>query len=214
MCELMRAAPAFDLFTIGHSNIPIDRFVALLQQAEVTAVADVRSVPASRRFPWFSKSNLAKRLAGEGIDYTLMGDMLGGRPRDARLYRNGVADYEAMASEPHYLEGLARLTAQAQCSRICLMCAEREPLECHRCLLVARSLAEGGFMIGHILHDGRVEPHAETDRRLLALTGEGCDLFTPGQRERLAAAYRRQAHAVAYRRPANNAKRTLAAESR
>lgn len=210
----MRAAPAFDLFTIGHSNIPIDRFVALLQQAEVTAVADVRSVPASRRFPWFSKSNLAKRLAGEGIDYTLMGDMLGGRPRDARLYRNGVADYEAMASEPHYLEGLARLTAQAQCSRICLMCAEREPLECHRCLLVARSLAEGGFMIGHILHDGRVEPHAETDRRLLALTGEGCDLFTPGQRERLAAAYRRQAHAVAYRRPANNAKRTLAAESR
>src|SRR5580698_129595 len=129
MCELMRAAPAFDLFTIGHSNFPIDRFVALLQQAEVTAVADVRSVPASRRFPWFSKSNLAKRLAGEGIDYTLMGDMLGGRPRDARLYRNGVADYEAMASEPHYLEGLARLTAQAQCSRICLMCAEREPLE-------------------------------------------------------------------------------------
>jgi uncharacterized protein (DUF488 family) len=214
MCELMRAAPAFDLFTIGHSNIPIDRFVALLQQAEVTAVADVRSVPASRRFPWFSKNNLAKRLAGDGIDYTLMGDMLGGRPRDARLYRNGVADYEAMASEPHYLEGLARLTAQAQCSRICLMCAEREPLECHRCLLVARSLAEGGFMIGHILHDGRVEPHAETDRRLLALTGEGCDLFTPGQRERLAAAYRRQAHAVAYRRPANNAKRTLAAESR
>jgi len=210
----MRAAPAFDLFTIGHSNIPIDRFVALLQQAEVTAVADVRSVPASRRFPWFSKNNLAKRLAGDGIDYTLMGDMLGGRPRDARLYRNGVADYEAMASEPHYLEGLARLTAQAQCSRICLMCAEREPLECHRCLLVARSLAEGGFMIGHILHDGRVEPHAETDRRLLALTGEGCDLFTPGQRERLAAAYRRQAHAVAYRRPANNAKRTLAAESR
>ena len=210
----MRAAPAFDLFTIGHSNIPIDRFVALLQQAEVTAVADVRSVPASRRFPWFSKNNLAKRLAGDGIDYTLMGDMLGGRPRDARLYRNGVADYEAMASEPHYLEGLARLTAQAQCSRICLMCAEREPLECHRCLLVARSLAEGGFMIGHILHDGRVEPHAETDRRLLALTGEGCDLFTPGQRERLAAAYRRQAYAVAYRRPANNAKRTLAAESR
>jgi len=210
----MRAAPAFDLFTIGHSNIPIDRFVALLQQAEVTAVADVRSVPASRRFPWFSKSNLAKRLAGEGIDYTLMGDMLGGRPRDARLYRDGVADYEAMASEPHYLEGLARLTAQAERSRICLMCAEREPLECHRCLLVARSLAEGGFMIGHILHDGRVEPHAETDRRLLALTGEGCDLFTPGQRERLAAAYRRQAHAVAYRRPANNAKRTLAAESR
>jgi len=210
----MRAAPAFDLFTIGHSNIPIDRFVALLQQAEVTAVADVRSVPASRRFPWFSKSNLAKRLAGEGIDYTLMGDMLGGRPRDARLYRDGVADYEAMASEPHYLEGLARLTAQAERSRICLMCAEREPLECHRCLLVARSLAERGVAAAHILHNGAIETQAQTERRLLALTGEDCDLFTPGQRQRLATAYRQRARAAAYRRPVNSGKRTLAAGSR
>jgi uncharacterized protein (DUF488 family) len=214
MCELMRAAPAFDLFTIGHSNIPIDRFVALLRQAGVTAVADVRSVPASRRFPWFSKSNLAMRLARERIDYAAMGGALGGRPRDERLYRDGLADYEAMAREPHYLERLARLTAQAECSRVCLMCAEREPLECHRCLLVARSLAEHGFAIGHILHDAAIEAHAETERRLLALTGENCDLFTPGQHERLAAAYRRQAHAVAYRPPANDAKRTLAAESR
>src|ERR1700691_4485119 len=69
-------AMSFDLFTIGHSNIPIDRFVALLRQAGVTAIADVRSVPASRRFPWFSKNNLAKRLAADGIDYTPMGDVL------------------------------------------------------------------------------------------------------------------------------------------
>src|ERR1700733_2409942 len=213
MCELMRVAPTFDLFTIGHSNIPIHRFVALLQQAGVTAVADVRSVPASRRFPWFSKNNLATRLAGDGIVYTAMGDALGGRPRDERLYCDGVADYEAMAREPHYLDGVAQLTAEAGCSRICLMCAEREPLECHRCLLVARSLVERGITLGHILYDGAIETHAETERRLLGLTGEGCDLFTPGQRERLAAAYRQQAHAVAYRRPENSRKRTLAAES-
>ena len=210
----MRATPAFDLFTIGHSNIPIDRFVALLRQAEVTAVADVRSVPASRRFPWFSKNNLAKRLAGDGIDYTPMGDALGGRPRDERLYRDGVADYDAMAKEPHYQEGLARLMAATSRSRVCLMCAEREPLECHRCLLVARSLAERGIIVGHILYDGTIETQAETERRLLALTGEGCDLFTPGQRGRLAAAYRQQAWAVAYRRPPNSRKRSLAAESR
>ena len=214
MCELMRAEPAFDLFTIGHSNIPIDRFVALLQQAGVTAVADVRSVPASRRFPWFSKNNLAKRLAGNGIEYTPMGDALGGRPRDERLYRDGVADYEAMAREPHYLDGLARLTAETSRSRVCLMCAEREPLECHRCLLVARSLAERGFAVGHILYDGAIEAHADTERRLLALSGEGRDLFTPGQREQLAAAYHRQARAIAYRHPPNSPKRTLAAERR
>jgi uncharacterized protein (DUF488 family) len=205
---------SFDLFTIGHSNIPIDRFVALLRQAGVTAIADVRSVPASRRFPWFSKNNLAKRLAADGIDYTPMGDVLGGRPRDERLYCDGIADYEAMAREPHYLDGLARLTAEAVRSRICLMCAEREPLKCHRCLLVARSLAERGVAVGHILHNGAIEAHTKTERRLLALTGEDCDLFTPGQRERLAAAYRQQVRAAAYRRPANSGKRTLAAESR
>ena len=206
---------SFDVFTIGHSNVPIDRFVALLRQAGVTAVADVRSVPtASRRFPWFSKSNLAKRLAGDGIDYTPMGDVLGGRPRDERLYCDGIADYEAMAREPYYLDGLARLTEEAARSCICLMCAEREPLKCHRCLLVARSLAERGLAVGHILYDGTIEAQAATERRLLALTGKDCDLFAPGQPERLAAAYRQQAGEAAYRHPANSGKRTLTAENR
>jgi len=205
---------SFDVFTIGHSNVPIDRFVALLRQAGVTAVADVRSVPASRRFPWFSKNNLAKRLAGDGIDYTPMGDVLGGRPRDERLYCDGIADYEAMAREPYYLDGLARLTEEAARSCICLMCAEREPLECHRCLLVARSLAERGLAVGHILYDGTIEAQAATERRLLALTGKDCDLFAPGQPERLAAAYRQQAGEAAYRHPANSGKRTLTAENR
>jgi uncharacterized protein (DUF488 family) len=204
MCESMRTASVFDLLTIGHSNIPIDRFVALLQQAGATALADVRSVPASRRFPWFSKNNLARNLAGEGIDYAAMGDVLGGRPRDGRLYREGVADYEAMAKEPQYQDALARLMAQTGRSRVCLTCAEREPLDCHRCLLVARSLAERGVAVGHILHDGAIEPHSDTERRLLALAGEGCDLFAHGQRERLAAAYRSRAHAVAYRRKEND----------
>jgi hypothetical protein len=83
-------------------------------------------------------------------------------------------------------------------SRICLMCAEREPLDCHRCLLVAR-IAGRGLAVGHILHDGTIEPQAATEQRLLALDGEGCDLFAAGQRERLAAAYRRRARAVAFR---------------
>jgi uncharacterized protein (DUF488 family) len=204
MCELMRTASAFDLFTIGHSNIPIERFVALLRPAHVTTIADVRSVPLSRRFPWFSKNNLAKNLAREGIDYTAMGEVFGGRPRDERLYRDSVADYEAMANAPHYQGALARLIAEAERSRICLMCAEREPLDCHRCLLVARSLAERGVSIGHILYDGAIEPHTETERRLVALAGEDCDLFAHGQRARLAAAYRRRAHTVAYRRKEND----------
>jgi uncharacterized protein (DUF488 family) len=191
--------PSFDLFSVGHSNIAAERFVAMLQDAKVNAIADVRSVPNSRRFPWFSKSNLATRLARDGIAYAVMGDTLGGRPHDDSLYRDGVADYEAMAMRSEFRAGLDRLIEGAARSRVCLMCAEREPLDCHRCLLVARSLAERGLAIGHILHDGTIEPHATAEWRLLALDGEDCDLFAAGQRDRLAAAYRRRARAVAFR---------------
>jgi len=190
---------SFDLFSIGHSNIAAERFIALLRDAGVDAIADVRSTPFSRRFPWFSGKNLATTLAQHGMTYLPYGDALGGRPRDAALYCDGVADYEAMARQPHFQSGLDRLLADAARSRVCLMCAEREPLDCHRCLLVARSLAERGLTVGHILHDGTVEPHAATEQRLLALIGTSDDLFVTGQDERLAAAYRRRARAAAYR---------------
>jgi uncharacterized protein (DUF488 family) len=190
---------SFDLFSIGHSNIAAERFLALLRNVGVDTIADVRSTPFSRRFPWFSGKTLAAALTQHGMTYLAYGDALGGRPRDAALYRHGVADYEAMARQPHFQAGLDRLLADAARSRVCLMCAEREPLDCHRCLLVARSLAERGLTIGHILHDGAVEPHAATEQRLLALIGASDDLFVTGQDERLAAAYRRRARAVAYR---------------
>jgi uncharacterized protein (DUF488 family) len=130
-----------------------------------------------------------------------MGDTLGGRPADESLYCEGVADYEAMAATPQFRSGLDRLIEAASHDRVCMMCAEREPLDCHRCLLVARSLAARGLAVGHILHDATIEPHAATEQRLLALCGknESCDLFASGQRDALTAAYRRRARAVAFR---------------
>jgi uncharacterized protein (DUF488 family) len=196
--------PIFDLLSIGHSNVPEEKFLAMLRDAAVTLVADVRTTPHSRFCPWFSQKRLAASLSAAGIGYAGMGDALGGRPCDNGLYRDGVADYEAVAAHPEYDRGIERLLDAARRSRVCIMCAEREPLDCHRCLLVARSLAERGLTVGHILHGGSIEPHAETELRLLALDGhsdeQGCDLFASGQRERLAAAYRRRARAVAFRR--------------
>ena len=192
---------SFDLFSIGHSNIGLERFLGMLRAAGADAIADVRSTPFSRRFPWFSGKNLAPRLQQDGMLYAPFGDALGGRPRDAALYCGGVADYEAMAKRDEFRSGLDRLMSFAARRRVCLMCAEREPLDCHRCLLVARALAERGLAVGHILHDGSVEPHAATVERLLAMSAADNDLFVTGQSERLAAAYRRRAAAVAYRQP-------------
>lgn len=191
--------PSLDLFSIGHSNIPAERFVGMLRDAGVNAVADVRSIPFSRFCPWFSRKNLEPRLVREGISYLPAGDALGGRPRDPSLFRDGAADYEAMARQPQFQVALHRVMQEAARFRVCLICAEREPLDCHRCLLVARALAERGLRVSHILHDGSVEPHAATERRLLALSEECGDLFVTGQNERLAAAYRSRARAVAFR---------------
>jgi uncharacterized protein (DUF488 family) len=204
---------SFDLFSIGHSNIPAERFVGMLHAAAVEAIADVRSTPASRRFPWFAGKNLAARLEQQGMHYFAFGNALGGRPRDSALYRDGIADYEAMAKHGEFVAGLDRLLAVSTRHRLCLMCAEREPLDCHRCLLVARALTERGLAVGHILHDGSIEPHAITEERLLAGDKAGADLFLTGQSERLAAAYRRRARAVAYRAPRSKGA-NLAAEYR
>jgi uncharacterized protein (DUF488 family) len=96
----MTRSAAYDLLTIGHSNLAADRFISLLKTPGISAIADVRSVPFSRWCPWFSGKALAQRLAGEGIAYIALGDALGGRPRDPQLYCDGVADYEAMAGRP------------------------------------------------------------------------------------------------------------------
>jgi uncharacterized protein (DUF488 family) len=189
----------FDLFSIGHSNHPIDHFIALVRTAGITTIADVRSVPASRRHPWFSARRLGERLAQEGIAYEPMGDALGGRPRDPSLYRDGVADYGAMAATPAFRAGLDRVIAAARDKRIGLMCSEREPLDCHRCLLIAPELAQRGLNVGHILADGTIEPHAATEERLLALAGKAPDLFGADRSERLEAAYRRRAGSAAFR---------------
>lgn len=190
----------YNLLTIGHSNLQVDQFLAHLKAHNVTAIADVRSVPFSRRFPWFSSRTLSERLHGKGIAYHMMGDTLGGRPPNPALYRDGIADYEAMAATTEFQTGLDRVASEITRHRLCLMCSEREPLDCHRCLLVSRALAERSCTVGHILGDGAIESHAATEERLLGSLrpGAGGDLF--GDRaSRLAEAYRRRARKIAAR---------------
>ena len=195
----MIAAQACDLMTIGHSNLPADRFITLLRDSKVSAVIDVRSVPFSRWCPWFSSKPLAAGLAAGDVAYLQLGDELGGRPRDPQLYCEGIADYEAMARRREFCAGLDRVMDETRRHRVCLLCSEREPLDCHRCLLVGRALAERGVTLGHIRADGTIEPHAVTEQRLLKLAGGEADLFGDPA-ARLADAYRLRARRVAARR--------------
>lgn len=185
--------------TIGHSNHPIERFIALLEGARVTAVADVRSAPASRFAPQFNKEALAQALTEQHIAYGFLGNALGGRPKQQSLFTKGVADYEKMAASSEFRAGIARLTEAAEQDRIALMCAEADPLDCHRCLLVARTLADANIELAHILGSGEIVAHSQIEERLLTLEGLGEEeLFLRSREERLAKAYRLRSSKVAY----------------
>ncbi len=155
------------VFTIGHSTHALPAFIALLQKHGITALADVRSAPYSRFNPQFNRETLSKALAVYQIKYAFLGEELGARSKDPSCYENGRVQYQRLAKTSVFKEGLERVTRGSAEYTIALMCAERDPLECHRTLLVARALAEQGVSVLHILSDGRAEPHELTMQRLL-----------------------------------------------
>ncbi len=156
------------LFTIGHSNHPISSLIARLKKHEITLVADVRSNPWSRYNPWFNRRRLAEALKMQGIAYLFLGRELGGRTADPDCFDdNGRIRYDRVAEKPWFRQGIARLLVEAKRFDIALMCAEKEPLHCHRTLLVSHALAKGGSEIVHILADGSAESHRDTMDRLI-----------------------------------------------
>ena len=163
------------ILTIGHSNHPIERFLELVKNASVTAIADVRSYPVSRYAPHFNRDALTKSLDENGIPYFYFGKELGGRSHN----NFNPADFR---------KGLDRIIEESARHRITMMCAERDPLDCHRCLLLARSLAERSVEIGHILASGKIASHRETEDRLLEAEGLGTEDFF-SREQRLADAY-------------------------
>ena len=161
------AAPApCALWTIGHSTHPWDEFLALLRIHGIQIVADVRTLPGSRKFPQFDQDTMAAALADEGIEYHWL-PALGGRrkarddsPNDA--WRNasfrGYADHMASAE---FAQGMAQLLELAQARRTAIMCAEAVWWRCHRGL-IADALLMRGCAVAHIMGSQPARPHPWT----------------------------------------------------
>ncbi len=150
------------VFTIGHGNQEGAAFVSLLRQHGIGTLVDVRSAPYSRYVPHFSQNALRGLLDDAGVGYLWAGDVLGGRPNDPACYRDGVirpghVDYEVMARQPWYLEGITLLMTAVQGSATAMMCSEEDPRRCHRHRLIEPSLRELGVTVLHIRADGSLE---------------------------------------------------------
>jgi uncharacterized protein (DUF488 family) len=187
------------VFTIGHSTHPQERFIALLRQHSITALCDVRSKPYSRMNPQFNREDLEKALLEQGIQYRFLGKELGARSDDPHCYEGGKVQYDRLAETDLFKYGLKRvLRGMKDGFRIALMCAEKEPLECHRTILVARHLAARGIDVAHIHADGRIESHDAALSRLARMVNlPEHDMFH-SREELLADAYRRQGERIAY----------------
>ena len=186
------------IFTIGHSNHDIQRFVELLVCHGISAVADVRSMPYSKFTPQFNRDVLGAALGVAHIRHVFLGGELGARRSEPECYVDGKARYELIARAPRFQDGLCRLREEMRRYRVALMCAEKDPVTCHRAILVCRHLRPLGMRISHILDDGQIESQAEMEERLLKLTGvEGEDLFS-GKSEAIERAYDIQGERIAY----------------
>ena len=143
-----------EIYTIGHSNLAIERFVEMLVDNGIQTLIDVRSAPYTQYTPHFNREALAKTLETHGIVYAFAGEYLGGRPKDPTCYRGGVmpsgdvkgnyleaVDYSEVMKRPWYQKGIARLTDIAQERRTAIMCSEEDPSHCHRQHLIAQILS-------------------------------------------------------------------------
>jgi len=188
----------YELYTIGHSTHAIEKFFELLSIHAITAICDVRSSPYSKFNPQFNRETLQAELKRKGITYVFLGKELGPRSDDPACYVNGKVQYSALAKTDLFEQGIQRLKKGMASYRIALMCAEKDPILCHRTILVCRQLRESGIKIRHILDDGSVEEHSDSVRRLLrTLKLQETNLFKSPE-EIIEDAYDIQSDKIAY----------------
>ncbi|NEO26652.1 MAG: DUF488 domain-containing protein [Kamptonema sp. SIO4C4] len=155
------------VFTIGHSNLTLEDFLERLKQHHITALADVRSHPYSRYLPHFNQKELKTALKKANIAYVFLGQELGARPNNLECYVRGQARYDKIAATPEFKTGLERLQKGAEQYNIALMCAEQDPMTCHRAILVCPHLQQQGIQVQHITKTGALEAHTDLEKRLL-----------------------------------------------
>ena len=159
-------AEGIRVFTVGHSILGAEAFLARLESHGIEVLADVRRFPGSRRYPQFGAEALASGLKGKGIDYVWLAG-LGGRRRDLPAAEHlgwnnpSFRSYAAHTWSEEFADGLAELLGIAGGARTAIMCSELPWWRCHRALISDVLLFLGAEVL-HIMGDGAAKPHPFT----------------------------------------------------
>jgi len=146
------------MYSIGHGSRPIDEFISILKENNISYLIDVRSKPFSRFHPQYNKNALSESLRKENIKYVFMGDSLGGRPKDMSCYDNDShVDYNLVKEKQFFQEGIIRLeTAHIKKLKVACMCSELSACDCHRSKLIGEVLKQKNINMIHIEKDGEL----------------------------------------------------------
>ena len=156
------------IYTIGYASLPIDSFVKELKRYGITCLIDVRSTPKSTYFKDFNKEILDFRLKQEGILYRNYAYEFGARQEDNSLYPNGYLDFEIFSKTENFMQGVSKLNSGIELNQVfVLMCAEKDPYNCHRCIMVSRFLQDYDFEVYHIVGEDKIVSQKEIEMRLV-----------------------------------------------
>lgn len=159
------------LFTVGHSNLSIKDFMSLLEKYKINAIADVRSYPYSSYLPHFNQDLLKFELLKAKLKYVFLGNELGARPKDLSCYINDKAVYRKISDSNAFKSGIERILIGLNKYRIALMCSEKDPISCHRTILICQYLRQLDIDINHIIDEKTIESQKQLEDRLLDLHG-------------------------------------------
>lgn len=152
------------IYTLGHSNRPLDQFLALIDSAGIRTLVDVRAQPGSSRFPQYMSESLRKSLEARGIVYHWAGRQLGGMREPRPGSKHVAIESESLRAFADHMEteafekGIVGLVRIARQSSTALLCAERLPEDCHRGL-IADFLTLRGISVRHLIAPGNVREH-------------------------------------------------------
>lgn len=193
------------VYSIGYSGFSVDEFINTLHLNKIVLLIDVRSQPYSRYFADYNKDNLEQILAHEKIYYRNYAKEFGARQDDRRYYSSkGYLDFDLFAKSPAFISGITKLVnSMNQGYRFALMCAEKDPINCHRSILVARAFHNAGYKIIHLLPNNRTMTQEDIEARLLDKYFPNRDqesLFEKrlSEKEYIAQAYIKQNAAIGY----------------
>lgn len=158
-----------EIFAIGHSNYPYEKFISMINKYDINCIVDIRKTPYSKYNIQYNKEYLSERLKNDGYVYINMGKEFGVKRDIIESYNDeGYSDFEKVIEEEIFLNGVNRIkNGLKKGYKIVLLGAMQEPIRCHRSILVGRFLNNHGIKVKYILNDGTIAYQSDIEKQLL-----------------------------------------------